>query len=401
MFMPVGDMPNPPGIPYSNYLLIGLNILVFVLVTLPLSSARPELNDPLIYEYLRASGVHGPQSVRLLLEQLSAYDLFLFRYGFRPASPSFVNLFVSLFLHGGWLHLGGNMLFLWIFGDNVEYRLGAVRYLLLYLLAGVAATLFFALFVPRSQIPLVGASGAISGVLGCYFLWFPRNRVKLFVFLFPFIMTTFLVPARLVLGFFLLLDNLLPFLLSGGGTGGGVAHGAHIGGFLAGMAMAFGFDRWFAALTRWQRRHGPERAPSVAAAAAGSRDSGGLPGQIERAVAAGELERAVDLYLRISGRQQRLELSSALLLRLGEALLARREYAQALSLFRRFIAERPTDAALDRAYFGAGRALLRQPRATTAAYHYFLAALDVTDSPQLVEDIRRHLQAIERFQIRA
>jgi membrane associated rhomboid family serine protease len=89
----------------------------------------------------------------------------------------------------------------------------------------------------------VGASGAISGVLGCYYLWFPRNRVKTFIFLFPFLMTTVLLPARLVLGVYLILDNLLPFLFNGG-AGGGVAHGAHIGGFLGGLGLAYLIDRW-------------------------------------------------------------------------------------------------------------------------------------------------------------
>jgi membrane associated rhomboid family serine protease len=148
-----------------------------------------------------------------------------------------------MFLHGGWMHLAGNMLFLYIFGNNVEARLGSVPYLLVYLLTGVTATLFFAAFAPGSQIPLVGASGAISGVLGCYFLWFPRNRVKTFIFLFPFLMTTVLLPARLVLGVYLILDNLLPFIINGG-AGAGVAHGAHIGGFLGGLGLAYGFDRW-------------------------------------------------------------------------------------------------------------------------------------------------------------
>jgi membrane associated rhomboid family serine protease len=134
------------------------------------------------------------------------------------------------------------MLFLWIYGDNVENRLGRFGYLLAYIGSGVAATLFFAIFVPGSDVPMVGASGAISGVLGFYYLWFPRNQVKVFIFLFPFIMNTFLLPARLVLGLYLLLDNLIPFLVNSG-TATGVAHGAHIGGFVAGLALAFGIDR--------------------------------------------------------------------------------------------------------------------------------------------------------------
>lgn len=248
MFLPYGDTPNPRSTAYINWLLIGLNVAVFVGVTVPLMFARVDLSDPLLLDYLRSYGVRGMVSPQDVLQQVSAYDLFVFRYGFRPAEPSVLSLFSSMFLHGGWMHLAGNMLFLYIFGNNVEVRLGSLGYLLIYLVSGVAATLFFAVFVPGSQIPLVGASGAISGVLGCYFLWFPRNRVKTFIFLFPFLMTTVMLPARFVLGVFLILDNLLPFMLNGGG-GTGVAHGAHIGGFLGGLGLAYGIDR-----CSWLRR---------------------------------------------------------------------------------------------------------------------------------------------------
>ncbi len=129
------------------------------------------------------------------------------------------------------------MLFLWIFGDNVEHRRGKLGYLLTYQGTGMAATLFFSLFAPDSRVPMLGASGAISGILGCYFWWFPANQVRVFIFLFPFFMDVVQVPARFVLGIYLLVDNLLPFLLKVGAATG-VAHGAHIGGFLAGLALA-------------------------------------------------------------------------------------------------------------------------------------------------------------------
>ncbi|APG24299.1 rhomboid family intramembrane serine protease [Syntrophotalea acetylenica] len=251
MFLPFGDTPNPRVTAYANWLLIGLNIAVFIGISLPLTLSRADPSDPLLLEYLRSHGVRGLVSARELLQQISSYDLFVFRYGFRPAEPSLTSLFSCMFLHGGWMHLAGNMLFLYIFGNNVEARLGAVGYLLVYLTSGVAATLFFALFVPGSQVPLVGASGAISGVLGCYFLWFPRNQVKTFIFLFPFLMTTVLLPARLVLGVYLVIDNLLPFLANGGASGG-VAHGAHIGGFLGGLGLAYGVEHW--GLVRHRRR---------------------------------------------------------------------------------------------------------------------------------------------------
>jgi len=383
MFLPVGDTPNPPSIPYATYLLIGLNIAVFLFISLPLSGARADLADPLLHEYLRVAGAKTPQAARILFEQLSAYDLFVFRHGFRPGSPEPSALFSAMFLHGGWMHLFGNMLFLYIFGDNVEHRLGRFRYLLAYLGMGVLSTLFFALFVPGSQVPLVGASGAISGVLGCYYLWFPRNQVKTFVFLFPLLVTTFLIPARLVLGFYLLVDNLLPFLLDAGGNGG-VAHGAHIGGFIAGLALAWGLDRAPERRWRWGRE--------VRFAAAEDTGEG-----LRQALTGGDLALADALYRRIGDRRERARLASDTWLDLGEFYLAHRRYEQALGLFRRFIAERPADAGLDRAYLGAGKALIHQPRCITSAYHYFLAALDLARSPERAEEARLHLRAIERL----
>jgi membrane associated rhomboid family serine protease len=383
MLLPVGDIPNPPGIPYATYLLISLNVAVFLLIALPLSGARPDLADPLLHEYLRVADAKSPQAARILFEQLSAYDLYVFRHGFRPGSPELSTLFSAMFLHGGWMHLFGNMLFLYIFGDNVEHRLGRFRFLLAYLGMGVVSTLFFALFVSGSQVPLVGASGAISGVLGCYYLWFPRNQLKIFVFLFPLLVTTFLVPARLVLGFYLLVDNLLPFLIDAGGNGG-VAHGAHIGGFIAGLAIAWGLDR--APERRWRRGR------EVTAEADGD------PGEnLRRALVGDDLALADALYRQLGDRRERARLASTTWLDLGEFYLAHRRYEQALGLFRRFIAERPADPGLDRAYLGAGKALIHQPRCITSAYHYFLAALDLARTPELAEEARLHLRAIERL----
>ncbi len=393
MLLPLGDSPNPPGRPYVNYLLIGLNVAVFLSVSLPLMVARPDLNDPLLSDYLRAMGTRGTIPVRDILQHVSAYDLFTFQYGFRPAAPSLLPLFTSLFLHGGWMHIIGNMLFLWIFGDNVEYRLGHLGYLLVYLGTGVAATLFFGFFVPGSPIPLIGASGAISGVLGCYFLWYPRNRVKTFVFLFPFIIGTYLIPARWVLGFFLLVDNLLPFLITRGG-GSGVAHGAHIGGFLAGLGVSWLVDRLAHHPTRGSARFSPEAEPVEAAP-----ESDDRPELISRSIADGRMARATGLFLDAPDRASRSAVASEDVLRIGEHLLDNRLYSQALAVFRRFIAERSGDPNIDRAYLGAGLAMMRQPRGLTAAYHYFLAAIDAARTPQTAEAARRQLRAIERLEV--
>ena len=148
--------------------------------------------------------------------------------------PAYATVFSSMFLHGGWLHLIGNMLYLWIFADNVEDRLGHGRFLAFYLICGVAAAAAQALPEPSSQIPMVGASGAISGVLGAYLLMFPHAQVVVLVplgFVFPVIR----LPALLVLGLWFGMQLLESLGQSGGG---GVAFRAHVGGFLAGLALA-------------------------------------------------------------------------------------------------------------------------------------------------------------------
>jgi len=151
--------------------------------------------------------------------------------------PPALNLITSQFLHGGFLHLLGNMWFLWIFGDNVEDAMGKLRFLFFYLLCGVAAALTHIAFTPHSDLPLVGASGAIAGVLGSYFLLHPRAKVLTFVFFFPFIFDIIAVPAVIFLGFWFLLQVLYaPF-------GGAVAWFAHIGGFVCGLALTFLFVR--------------------------------------------------------------------------------------------------------------------------------------------------------------
>jgi membrane associated rhomboid family serine protease len=385
MFLPIGDVPNPKSTPYVNWLLIGINIAVFVVITLPLSAARPDLNDPALLEYLGSLGARGGWTPQMVYQQISAYDLFVFKYAFRPAEFSPVSMFSAMFLHGGWMHLAGNMLFLWIYGDNVEHRLGHVNYLIFYLAAGLVATLFFALFVPNSQTPMLGASGAISGVLGCYFVWFPRNRVKVFVFLFPLLMTTLLIPSRIVLGVFLVIDNLLPFLVSSP-EGGGVAYGAHIGGFFAGLGVAVALDRLprllhFKGTTP---RPGRKRAQLVDAVT-----------DIVRSIDRGELAHAAARYGELDSRSKRGQLSTNNFLAIADFLLEQGSVDEALSVFRRLIAERPGDRGLDRAYLGAGRALLRKPRCETSAWHYFVAAVDLAQTPQVAEEARHYMSLIE------
>lgn len=153
--------------------------------------------------------------------------------------PAWITLLSSMFMHGGWLHLIGNMWFLWIFGGNVEDAMGRVRFAAFYLLCGLAAAGAQIVADASSPIPMVGASGAIGGVMGAYIVLYPRVHVHMLLFL-GFYATTFAVPAIYMLGYWILLQ-LLGGFTSLGATGGGVAFWAHVGGFMAGALLVFPF----------------------------------------------------------------------------------------------------------------------------------------------------------------
>ena len=152
-----------------------------------------------------------------------------------------VNVFTSMFLHGSWLHLLGNMWFLWIFGNNIEDSMGHLRFVAFYLICGLAAAMAQVMANPNSTIPMVGASGAISGVMGAYLMLFPRVRVYAFIFL-GFFFTSVGMPAWVMLGYWFLIQ-LFSGLVSFGHEGGGVAFWAHAGGFIAGVALIKLFTR--------------------------------------------------------------------------------------------------------------------------------------------------------------
>ncbi|MGD8402694.1 MAG: rhomboid family intramembrane serine protease [Anaerolineales bacterium] len=174
----------------------------------------------------------------------SALNGFINTWGLVPtrfwAAPQsdWVTIFSSMFLHGGWFHILSNMWILFIFGDNVEDRMGSGRYLVFYLLSGVAAALTQAFFLPNSSSPMVGASGAIAGVLGAYLLLFPRARILSLVPIF-FIFTLIEIPAIVFLLFWFASQLFSGFLSLGGASGSGVAWWAHIGGFTFGLLGAF------------------------------------------------------------------------------------------------------------------------------------------------------------------
>lgn len=153
--------------------------------------------------------------------------------------PAWPTLLTSMFLHGGWFHIIGNMWFLWIFGNNVEDAMGHVRFVIFYLLCGLAAAVLQVTASPSSPVPMVGASGAIGGVMGAYIVLYPRVHVHMLVWL-GIIVTTFAVPAVFMLGYWVLVQ-LIGGFQSFGGSGAGVAFWAHVGGFAAGALLIFVF----------------------------------------------------------------------------------------------------------------------------------------------------------------
>jgi membrane associated rhomboid family serine protease len=177
-------------------------------------------------------------------------------FGAGPEVIQCPSLLSSVFLHGGAMHLGGNMLFLWIFGDNIEAKFGKIKYLGIYLLWGILAGLLHILGDTTSPIPAVGASGAISGVLGAYLVIFPKAKIQTFMML-GFFWRMMHIQARWFLPFWLVFQNLLPFFIGGFGVaGGGVAYLAHIGGFAVGLATGYLYKKTHSSDFTYGTRYG-------------------------------------------------------------------------------------------------------------------------------------------------
>ncbi len=212
--IPLRDSTRSRRFPYVNVALIALNILVFFK---EITLAEPELN-----RFFYAYGVI-PAKVEALLSAGA------------PLLPLVLPFITAMFLHGNWLHIIGNMLYLWVFGDNIEDRLGHLPYLVFYLLVGMLGSIAHIIANPGSQVPIIGASGAIAGVLGAYFLTFPHARILTLVPLFFFI-TIIEVPALFFLLFWFIIQLLNGFSAAGLNANP-VAWWAHVGGFLAGAAL--------------------------------------------------------------------------------------------------------------------------------------------------------------------
>lgn len=387
MIFPIGDFPNVRGhVPIVTYLLIALNVAVYLWISVPLS-AEPAPQGPLLAEYVRvlAERAQSPAELRAIVQRLTAYDLYVFANGFRPGSPSITDLFFSMFLHAGFLHLASNMLFLWIYGDNVEHRLGSLRFLLAYLATGVAATLFHAMSSPGSEVPMVGASGAISGVLGFYFVFFPKNQVRLLWLLPPFVMQVFTVPARTVLAIYLVLENLVPYLFSARDVG--VAHGAHIGGFVAGLAAAWLMERR-GVLGRPADFAAAPREPVLGAGVAA-------------ALADGRMEDAARAYFALPPAVTAGLLAPRDAVALARWLRTEGHDEAALRVLRRTIRDFPDAPDTAVAHLLAGRILLDDEDQAATAYPHLLDALRLgARDPDVVAAARAALDEIDQRQKR-
>jgi membrane associated rhomboid family serine protease len=208
--IPIRDQIPTRSVPFVNYLLIAANILAFIFQWLAGAD-----QEALVWQFA------------LIPAQVTAgLDL-----------GDISDIFTSMFMHGGLAHIAGNMLYLWIFGDNVEDAMGHGKYLAFYLVGGLVASLTHIFTNPASQIPTVGASGAIAAVLGAYLILYPQSRVQTIIPLGYFMRIT-LVPAFIVLGMWFILQLFSGFLSLGGPDVGGVAFWAHIGGFVAGVVLA-------------------------------------------------------------------------------------------------------------------------------------------------------------------
>jgi membrane associated rhomboid family serine protease len=237
MLLPIGDDNyERRSTPYLVYLIVAINVVVFLIQLLP------DIGDRFTYAY--AAVPHEITTGEDLDTAIRIGPRIVIPHYPGP-SPIYLTLLTSMFMHGGFMHIIGNMLYLWIFGDNIEDNFGHGKFLIFYLACGFAASFAQILIDPDSVIPTLGASGAIAGVLGAYLIMFPRNRVRALLPL-GFIWTTVELPAVLVLGFWIVLQFLGQFeslKTTAQSGGGGVAYMAHIGGFVAGVILCLLFRR--------------------------------------------------------------------------------------------------------------------------------------------------------------
>ena len=213
--IPLKDENPKKNLPFINFIFILANIAVFIY--------QPS-SEELIRTFFNTYGLIPNNLTTLLQNEFEQVFLII------------QSLFSSLFVHGGFMHLAGNILFLWVFGDNIEYAIGHINYIFFYLLCGIAATLTQVFIEPNSLIPVIGASGAISGILGAYIIKYPKNKVTTLFIIFIFIKIV-KIRAVYLLGIWFVYQMIQGYFSLGQESMGGVAWFAHIGGFISGIIL--------------------------------------------------------------------------------------------------------------------------------------------------------------------
>ncbi|MEM8882591.1 MAG: rhomboid family intramembrane serine protease [Planctomycetota bacterium] len=413
--IPVGDYPNPPKPQWVTRILIGINVAVHLFIAMPMESAPLtraqrveerarlalmwELQEPSLREdeaKLRRAGAlrPGEEITREWWETklVSQYDLFVFKWGYQPGAPSLLSLLFCMFLHGGLMHLFGNMLFLFIYGDNVEYRLGGLRFLIAYLATGVVATLSFAFLAGDSLVPLVGASGAISGVLGFYLIWFRNNYVKMFFF-FPFFG---IIPIRAlwILLIYVVIENIIPLVA---GADSNVAYGAHLGGFVAGAVAALAYNSIKGEQPVPKPDHFNRYRPGTGPVEPNWREMDSTPvdhgSEFEKAIAEGRMESAAHAFSRLN-RKGGAHPREHSVFRLGEWLYDEGFSPDAAAVFRYFLKNYPRSEDTDRVHLGLGILYARRLGRPAAAREHLLQAIDTADTPGIAETARAELERL-------
>jgi membrane associated rhomboid family serine protease len=373
---PIGDENPTRRRPVVNLSLIGVNAAFF-----------------LYFNVLRGEGLFG-----LASEDARAWGLLVER-------PTVATLLTSMFLHAGPLHLLGNMWFLHLFGDNVEDKLGRVPYLLLYLGWGCAATAAF-LLTANASLPLVGASGAISGVMGAYVVFFPRARIRMIWWMLVFIMP-FALPALVVVGMYFLQDLFLG-LLVGTRLEGGTAYAAHTGGMIAGVVAGLllkPFLRRRGGDTAWDRDTGFAPGGRGAAAPAGLGDPEpyepprtfplpGLRDQLIGAVLDGRMDLALDLHGRWRESPGRVSLPPGVSMEIAHEVLRRGRVDEAEGMYRAFLEEHPRGGGAAEARFRLGLICARARGDRREAREFLRRAAAEHPDPETAAFARRELDRL-------
>jgi membrane associated rhomboid family serine protease len=244
MFLPLKDINPTERTPIVTIGFIVINVLVFF---------YQKSLGPVGFGMVIAKLGATPYEITRMTDLTGIYNIGGYALEhFKGPRPIALTLFTSMFMHGSWWHLGGNMLYLWIFGNNVEDILGPMKYIIFYFACGLAAHALHIVSGPSSIIPTVGASGAISGLLGAYLIAYPRARVLTLMFIFFFIRLTVL-PAAVIIIYWFVIQLIYGLVALGGMHHGGVAWFAHIGGFIAGVALIYAMA---GRTIRWLRRGG-------------------------------------------------------------------------------------------------------------------------------------------------